>query len=89
MFHPFTPHITTNNTPATWNRPPNFLLVDYYNYGNPANGSVFEVAAEMNNVTYNWKCCGTKSAAVHGVSVSSISTLLAVGAGIQILLTAF
>lgn len=43
----------------------------------------------MNNVTYNWKCCGTKSAAIHGVSVSSISTLLAIGAGIQFLLTAF
>ncbi|KAF2840855.1 PLC-like phosphodiesterase [Patellaria atrata CBS 101060] len=40
-----------------WNRPPNFLLVDYYNYGEP-NGSVFGVAAEQNNVTYNRKCCG-------------------------------
>ncbi|KAJ5289493.1 uncharacterized protein N7443_009746 [Penicillium atrosanguineum] len=77
------------NCTAKWNRPPNFLLVDYYNYGSPKNGSVFEVAAEMNNVTYNWKCCGTKSAAVHGVSVSGISTLLAVVAGIQFLLTAF
>lgn len=38
-----------------WGRPPNFLLVDYYNFGN---GSVFEVAAQMNNVTYNRKCCG-------------------------------
>lgn len=42
--------------PADWQgRPPNFLLVDYYNVGN---GSVFEVAAKMNNVTYNRKCCG-------------------------------
>lgn len=45
---------------AMWNRPPNFLLVDYYNYGNP-NGSVFEVAAQMNNVTWNGKCCGTST----------------------------
>ncbi|GAD96660.1 hypothetical protein NFIA_016020 [Paecilomyces variotii No. 5] len=48
------------NCTKMWDRPPNFLLVDYYNYGNP-NGSVFEVAAEMNNVTWNGKCCGTES----------------------------
>ncbi|KAJ5212584.1 uncharacterized protein N7498_004230 [Penicillium cinerascens] len=77
------------NCTRKWDRPPNFLLVDYYNYGSPKNGSVFEVAAEMNNVTYNWKCCGSTSAAVHGVSVSSVSTLLMVAAGIQFLLTAF
>lgn len=38
-----------------WSRPPNFLLVDYYNVGA---GSVFEVAAEHNNVTYKRGCCG-------------------------------
>lgn len=27
------------------------------------NGSVFEVAARANNVTYNRKCCGTASLA--------------------------
>lgn len=43
--------------PANWGRPPNFLLVDYYNYGNFP-GSVFEVAAIHNNVTYNRRCCG-------------------------------
>ncbi|PGH10385.1 hypothetical protein GX51_00143 [Blastomyces parvus] len=40
-----------------WGRPPNFLLVDYYNIG-PVNGSVFQAAAMLNNVTYNGKCCG-------------------------------
>ena len=46
-----------------WNRPPNFLLVDYYNVGS-FNGSVFEVAADMNNVSYDRSsCCGTLSAA--------------------------
>jgi len=47
-----------------WGRPPNWLLVDYYNFGN-FNGSVFQVAATANGVTYNRKsCCGTvKSAA--------------------------
>ncbi|KAL8909736.1 MAG: hypothetical protein Q9207_000045 [Kuettlingeria erythrocarpa] len=38
-----------------WSRPPNFLLVDFYNVGA---GSVFEVAAEHNNVTYKRDCCG-------------------------------
>lgn len=42
-------------------RPPNFLLVDYYNYGSEFNGSVFEVAAEMNGVGYQrGRCCGKK-----------------------------
>jgi hypothetical protein len=44
---------------ATWDAPPNFLLVDYYNYGDPKPGSVFEVAARYNNVTYNRPCCGS------------------------------
>lgn len=38
-----------------WGRAPNWLLVDYYNVGN---GSVFEVAAKWNNVTYDRECCG-------------------------------
>jgi len=47
-----------------WSRPPNFLLVDFYNEG-PVPGSVFQVAARANNVTYNRECCGKgKSAAV-------------------------
>jgi len=55
------------NAAATWGRPPNFLLVDYYNFGN-FSGSVFEVAAQMNNVTYHRKCCGsTTSAATKAV----------------------
>jgi hypothetical protein len=77
-----------NNCTRDWNRPPNFLLVDYYNYGN-FNGSVFEVAAEMNNVTYNRTCCGQESAAVPGMSTASFSTMLAIAAGVQIFLSAF
>jgi hypothetical protein len=38
-----------------WGYPPKFLNVDYYNVGS---GSVFEVAAKYNNVTYNRPCCG-------------------------------
>lgn len=44
-----------------WGRPPNFLLVDYYNYGSPEPGSVFQVAAAANNVTDTQPCCGTTS----------------------------
>jgi len=38
-----------------WGRAPNFLNVDYYNVGS---GSVFDVAAMYNNVTYDKRCCG-------------------------------
>lgn len=38
-----------------WGFPPKFLNVDYYNVGK---GSVFEVAAKWNNVTYDRACCG-------------------------------
>ena len=47
------------NCTEEWNRPPNFLLVDYYNLGN-FNGSVFQIAATANNVSYDrGSCCGT------------------------------
>ena len=55
-----------------WDRPPNFLLVDYYNHGSPMNGSVFEVAARANNVTYNRGCCG--KAASLGLSLEARSS---------------
>ncbi|KAJ5811755.1 hypothetical protein N7474_008056 [Penicillium riverlandense] len=76
------------NCTKDWNRPPNFLLVDYYNYGN-TNGSVFEVAADMNNVTYNGKCCGMNSAAAHGVSVASVTSMLVVAATVQLVMNVF
>ncbi|KAI0858669.1 PLC-like phosphodiesterase [Xylaria cubensis] len=49
--------LAADNCLAQWDRAPNFLNVDYYNYGGFP-GSVFEVAARMNNVTYNRPCCG-------------------------------
>ncbi|KAJ5707336.1 tat pathway signal sequence [Penicillium malachiteum] len=58
--------LMANNCLAKWDRAPNFLLVDYYNDGNFP-GSVFEVAAQMNNVTYNGDCCGTTSDALSGI----------------------
>lgn len=51
-----------DNCLAQWGRPPNFLNVDYYNFGGYP-GSVFEVAARMNNVSYNRKCCGIPTSA--------------------------
>lgn len=57
---------TATNCTALWNRPPNFLLVDYYNLGS-FNGSVFQVAADANNVTYNKaSCCGTTGTSAAG-----------------------
>ncbi|KIV77980.1 hypothetical protein PV11_09751 [Exophiala sideris] len=57
---------TSTNCTAQWNRPPNFLLVDYYNIGS-FNGSVFQVAADANNVTYNKaSCCGTTGTSAAG-----------------------
>jgi hypothetical protein len=47
-----------------WNYPPKFLDVDYYNAGN---GSVFEVAAKWNGVTYNRSCCGKTSDGVRRI----------------------
>lgn len=47
-----------NSCTSDWGRPPNFLLVDYYNLGN-FNGSVFQVAANANGVSYTRdSCCG-------------------------------
>lgn len=44
-----------DNCANEWGRAPNFLNVDYYNNGS---GTVFEVAAKLNNVAYNKTCCG-------------------------------
>lgn len=71
-----------------WDNPPNFLLVDYYNYGN-FNGSVFEVAAQLNNVTYNGLCCGTTSAASASLPGQSIVNMLLVLASVHIFMRLF
>jgi hypothetical protein len=59
------------NCTTMWNRPPNFLLVDYYNMGD-FNGSVFQVAANANNVTYDrTSCCGTQATSAAGGRIAS------------------
>lgn len=55
---------------AAWSNSPNFLLVDYYNQGSSP-GSVFEVAAQHNNVTYNRACCGLVQSAAYSLRPSS------------------
>jgi len=71
--------LMANNCTSTWGRPPNFLLVDYYNYGMPEPGSVFHVAADHNNVTYTQQCCGSTSGA-QTPRASSVGLLIALGA---------
>ncbi|PBP22287.1 hypothetical protein BUE80_DR006843 [Diplocarpon rosae] len=51
-----------------WGSAPKFLNVDYYNVGN---GSVFEVAAHFNNVTYTRECCGLPVSAAVRVARTS------------------
>lgn len=64
----------------TWGYPPKFLNVDYYNVGN---GSVFEVAAKYNNVTYNRPCCGLPVNGAGSLQVAGrgaiIASLIVVG----------
>ncbi|KAJ9619603.1 hypothetical protein H2203_008384 [Taxawa tesnikishii (nom. ined.)] len=65
-----------------WDRPPNFLLVDYYNVGS---GSVFEVAARANGVTYTGQCCGTAASSPAG-RLRMSGLLLGLAAGSTLLL---
>lgn len=70
-----------------WGRPPNFINVDYYNRGNPYNGSIFEVAAEQNGVTYDASnCCGksqaiTSAAMVLAPHIGRLAIIVAVAIG--------
>lgn len=62
---------------ADWGHPPNFLLVDFYNYG-MTSGSVFQVAAQMNGVTYRGGCCGNgASSAAAGQLLKSAHVFIA------------
>lgn len=79
----------TEGCVGDWNRPPKFLNVDYYNIGGYA-GSVFEVAAKYNNVTYTRSCCGTATSAASrlalvGSSDSTVFWLVGLAIGYQIL----
>jgi hypothetical protein len=67
--------VAVDNCTTMWDRPPNYLLVDYYNVGS-FDGSVFQAAATANNVTYSRsKCCGKDGTTSAGVISSSLSTM--------------
>lgn len=83
-----------NTCVQEWGRPPSWLLVDYYNYGDyPGSGrssnnsgAVFEVAARLNGVNYTQACCGPTD----GNAATSIrpvaSVVAAVAAAVGLLL---
>lgn len=56
--------------------------MDYYNIGN---GSVFEVAAKYNNVTYNRKCCGMETSAASSITSSVAALVVALFAVLAII----
>ncbi|KAJ9156725.1 PLC-like phosphodiesterase [Pleurostoma richardsiae] len=72
--------LSANNCRSTYDRAPNFLNVDYYNYGGFP-GSVFEVAALMNNVTYDRTCCGKVASGSHR-TVDGVSSWAAAVVGV-------
>lgn len=71
--------LAAENCYKKWNRAPNWLLVDYYNVGN---GSVFEVAARWNNVTYEGPCCGFERSAGRRLTASMAAVAVAAVAGV-------
>lgn len=71
-----------------WGHAPNFLNVDYYNYGDFP-GSVFEVAAKFNNVTYEkGHCCGTDLGIDSGAGRGGVPIALAMGVAAALALAA-
>lgn len=77
--------VMSNNCTADWNRPPNFILVDYYNIGS-YNGSIFEVAANANGVTYNKdSCCGNDQRVYNAASRSMSFSMSGVVAVVAVL----
>lgn len=68
-----------------WERPPNFLIVDFYNQG-PAPGSVFEAAAQANGVTYDRRCCGTNARSAAATSTSPYSKYLGLFIAVAVVL---
>jgi hypothetical protein len=67
--------LNVENCEKMWGRPPNWLVVDYYNFGN-FNGSVFQVAATANNVTYQRSsCCGSLATSGARATLRSLTLL--------------
>jgi len=78
--------LAIQNCTEDWGRPPNFLLVDYYNRGN-FNGSTLAVAAEANNVTYDINsCCGRTSVDSMGTRHTAVSMVVVSYASVLVML---
>ncbi|KAI1336102.1 PLC-like phosphodiesterase [Xylariaceae sp. FL0016] len=69
---------SANNCVEQWGRPPKFLNVDYYNYGGYP-GSVFQVQANLNNVTYNRQCCGSTTSGAAKILSRDLAIAYSVG----------
>lgn len=67
---------------SDWGVAPKWLNVDYYDVGS---GSVFEVAAKYNNVTYNRPCCGIVASGAERTR-QNVALLAAVVGGVSWLL---
>ncbi|KAH6845051.1 PLC-like phosphodiesterase [Chaetomium sp. MPI-CAGE-AT-0009] len=77
--------MAANNCRSEWGRAPNVLNVDYYNYGNYP-GSVFEVAAAMNNVTFVQRpCCGQGTSAAGRIEVVRGAVWMGIALGVWLL----
>ncbi|EPE37054.1 PLC-like phosphodiesterase [Glarea lozoyensis ATCC 20868] len=74
--------VTTEQCATAYGYQPKFLNVDYYNVGK---GSVFEVAARHNNVTYDRACCGLASTSA-GMKTTTSSLFLAVAGAVGLVL---
>lgn len=73
-----------NNCTADWARPPTVILVDFYNIGS-FNGSVFQVAADANGVSYNRdSCCGTMQRTVNAATSKKVSSVIVAAAALAI-----
>lgn len=80
-----TPRALLMHCKEKWERPPNFLIVDFYNQG-PAPGSVFEAAAQANGVTYDRRCCGTNARSAAATSTSPYSKYLGLFIAVAVVL---
>lgn len=79
---------TVDTCTSDWNRPPNFVLVDFYNIGN-FNGSVFQVAATANEVPYDRdSCCDTSQRDFDNAAMAPVphSALLAMAGLLGVLI---
>lgn len=74
--------------PQTRNTNPEIVKVDYYNQGSSP-GSVFQVAAQHNNVTYNRACCGLLQSKAYSLRTGGSLLMTMAGLGALALLVSY